>query len=399
VGDLRSLSRRTRAAESGIIDDLFQLTQERVDLVSFAAGAPDTALLPVELLDELTSRAVAHFGRAVLQYGHTLGFPPLREAVLPLLAARGLSRTSADVHIATGGSGALNNVCMALLDEGDVVAVERPTYSPALKVLAAYGARVVDVDCDEHGLLPDALDAVLAAQPVKVLYTLPTFQNPTGRTMPAERRAAVAAVVARHDTFLVEDDVYYDLRFRGDDVPALSSLLPDRSVYLTSFSKLFAPAVRTGVAVMPPDVLAGVLKLKQGIDMQTSSYTQALVTEFVTSGWADKHREVLRIEYGRRLAVLDRALGAHLPAGFRWAVPDGGMFVWVEGPPTLDAMALLRPAVEAGVAFVPGAAFFVTPAHAPHTLRLSFASVPEDHIEEGVRRLAAVLAPGRGGSR
>jgi 2-aminoadipate transaminase len=392
VAGTLTLSARARASASSVIDDLFRLTRSRPDVVSFAAGAPDTSLLPVELLGDLTRAAVDRHGRVVLQYGDTQGFPPLREAVLPLLARRGLDCTVDDVHISTGGSGALNNLCMALLDEGDVVAVERPTYSPALRVFASYGARVVDVPGDADGLHPDALDACLARRPVRFLYAMPTFQNPTGRTMPAERRAAVAEVLDRHGTLLVEDDVYFDLRYRGEHLPALSALRPGRSVYLGSFSKLLAPALRTGYAVLPRPLLDGVLRLKQGIDMQTSSLTQALVAESLTGGRADRHLGVLRAVYQRKLGLLRDAVARHLPPSFTTNDPDGGMFLWLTAPAGVDLTVLLEAAVRGGVAYVPGSTFHADEAAAPrNTARLAFADVPEERIDEGARRLARVL--------
>jgi 2-aminoadipate transaminase len=328
----------------------------------------------------------------VLQYGATQGFEPLRSAVLPALARYGICGTAADVHVSTGGSGGLNNVCMAVLDPGDVVAVERPTYAPAVKVFRAYGAEVVDVACDADGMIPEALDTLLRARRLKLVYLLPTFQNPSGRTMPAARRVAVAEILRRHDVLAIEDDVYGALRYSGTPVPALAAAAPERVVYLGSVSKLLAPAMRTGIAVLPPALLTTVLALKQGIDMQTSTYTQALVTVFLTDGHAAGHVARLRASYGERLDILDAALTEHLPEGYAWRRPDGGMFLWLEGPATLDAGRALPAALDAGVAYVPGEAFHVTPADGRRALRLSFASLPAERIDEGVRRLAAVLA-------
>ncbi|QIZ37318.1 PLP-dependent aminotransferase family protein [Saccharopolyspora sp. ASAGF58] len=385
------LSTPARSSRPGVIDELFDLARAAPDIVSLAAGAPDTSLLPVELLGELTASAVDRFGREVLQYGATQGFLPLREALVPRLRDRGVHCGSEDVHVSTGGSGALNNVCLALLDPGDVVAVERPTYAPAVKVFRAYQAKVIEVACDADGMLPDALDETLRARPVKFVYLMPTFQNPTGRSMPPERRAAIASVARHADVLLVEDDVYSELRYAGTPAAALTAFAPERSVYLTSCSKLFAPAMRVGVAVMPKDLLARVLMLKQGIDMQTSTYTQALVTEFLTGGHAEAHLVRLHDAYAARLRALDSALTTHLPLGFSWQRPDGGMFLWLTGPASLDAEAILPTAIARGVAYVPGSAFHVYPGEGRETMRLSFAGVTEESIEEGVRRLAAVV--------
>jgi len=386
-----ALARRSRAVRSGPIDDLFALTAGRQDLVSFAAGAPDADALPVDLVLPATQRALARWGPAALQYGSTQGLLPLREACLPVLAARGIQVSTDEVHVATGAAGGLNNLGMALLDEGDTVVVERPTYGPAVKVFRSYGADVVDVACDHAGLIPEALDAMLSTRPVKAVYLLPTFQNPTGRTMSAQRRAAVADLLVRHGVLAIEDDVYSDLRFGGSPVDALWSHAPDQVVYLTSLSKTLAPALRTGIMVVPPRLAEAVLALKQGIDMQTSSFTQAVTTELLRAPRLAAHVGATVDLYRRKRDALVNVLTAGLFGEFTWRVPDGGLFLWLQGPRAFDADALLPTALDAGVAYLPGSAFHVTPEDGRNTLRLSYASPALPDVERGAARLAACL--------
>ncbi|BDT98616.1 PLP-dependent aminotransferase family protein [Nocardia sputorum] len=385
-------SRRAAEVGSGPIDDMFATLARRPEVVSFAVGAPDPALLPGELVATLSRNAIERYGSAVLQYGMTQGFAPLLDEARNLLRRRHIRCTHDRLHISTGGSGALHNVCLAVLDPRDVVLVETPTYGPAVKEFRSHGATVVAVPSDEFGIVPEALEEALSGYDAAFVYLLPTFQNPTGRTMPAERRARIAEIAVRHDTLIVEDDVYTDLRYRGVAPPALWSFAPDNSVYITSLSKTLAPAIRVGITVMPADLLKTVLALKQGIDMQTSTYCQAIAAEFLGSSAGAAHLAHVVESYSAKLDVLTAAAERHLPAGFRWTEPDGGMFLWVEGPAGFDADAALTEALRQGVAFLPGSAFYADDvAGHRNAMRLSFANVPRDDIDRGVALLGAVL--------
>ncbi|MEV4240529.1 PLP-dependent aminotransferase family protein [Nocardia sp. NPDC050408] len=381
---------REAAMRSGPIDDAFATLARRPDVISFAVGAPDPALLPGELVSSLAGAAIAKYGNTVLQYGLTQGFPPLLEQARILLSGRGIGCSPERVHIATGGSGALHNICMALLNPGAVVLVETPTYGPAVKVFRSHGALVVEVASDADGILPEALDSALAQHDPAFVYLLPTFQNPTGRTMSTARRTQVAEVITRHDALVVEDDVYTDLRYCGEPLPPLWSFAPDRTAYITSLSKTLAPALRIGITVLPDDLLEPVLALKQGIDMQTSAFNQAIAAEFLGTPVGSEHLSLLVKSYAAKLNTVVTALGKYFPPGFSWTEPDGGMFVWVEGPADFDADMLVVPALNRGVAFLPGSAFFAAPDAPRNAIRLSFATVPEHRIEPGIELLAGL---------
>ncbi|MET8876294.1 PLP-dependent aminotransferase family protein [Nocardia sp. NPDC004604] len=383
---------RDAAPRSGPIDDAFTTLVRRPDVISFAVGAPDPALLPGELIASLAAAAIAKYGNTALQYGLTQGFPPLLEQARMLLSGRGIGCATSRLHIATGGSGALHNVCMALLGPGSVVLVETPTYGPAVKVFRSHGATVVQVECDADGVIPEALDIALAQYDAAFVYLLPTFQNPTGRTMSAARRARVAEVITWHRALVVEDDVYTDLRYRGEPLPALWSFAPDNTVYITSLSKTLAPALRIGIAVLPVDLLEPVLALKQGIDMQTSAFSQAIAAEFLGTPAGDAHLGRLVASYAVKLNTVTNALEKYFPTGFSWSEPAGGMFVWVQGPTDFDADAVLPRALAAGVAYLPGSAFFAAADAPRNAIRLSFAGVPEHRIDRGIELLAGLCA-------
>ncbi|WP_328389107.1 aminotransferase-like domain-containing protein [Nocardia sp. NBC_00416] len=384
--------RRRPVVRSGPIDEAFATLAGRPDVISFAVGAPDPALLPVDTVASLAADALAEYGSTALQYGVTRGFPPLLEQARVLLSGRGIECPPERLHIATGGSGALHNLGMALLEPGAVVLVESPTYGPAVKVFRSHGAAVAEVESDAEGMIPEALDAALAQQPdIALVYLLPTFQNPTGRTMSAARRAHIADVVIGHGALVVEDDVYTDLRYRGEPVPAFWSFAPDNTVYISSLSKTLAPALRIGIEVLPGELVEPVLALKQGIDMQTSAFAQAIAARFLAGSAARNHLELLTKTYAEKLDSMTAALTRHFPQEYRWTEPEGGMFLWVEGPPGLDTDALLGPALDSGVAFLPGSAFFADEAPSS-ALRLSFAGVPTDRIDRGIELLARVCA-------
>ncbi|WP_426565396.1 PLP-dependent aminotransferase family protein [Angustibacter sp. McL0619] len=385
------LARRALSTSVGPIDELFATVARRPDVVSFAAGAPDLALLPVPKVAAAAQRALDRWGPRILQYGPTEGFAPLREACLPLLAARGLSVTADAVHISTGGSGGLATACQALLDEADVVLVERPSYPPAVKVFRSFGAHVVGVPSDQHGIIPGALDHALTEHRPKLVYLMPTFQNPTGRTASAQRRQAVASVLRDHGALAVEDDVYYDLRYSGSALAALAAYAPEHVIYLTSLSKTVAPALRIGIVVPPPALMPAMLALKQGIDMQTSSLTQAIATEALTDPAAPAQLEALRTSYSRKRDLLVSALRAELDHRFAFDVPDGGLFLWLQGPDGFDAERALPAALDVGVAYLPGASCYAEPGHGRSALRLSFAAPPAADIAGAVGRLASVL--------
>ncbi len=383
------------AVASGPIDDIFAALAGRPDVVSFAVGAPDPALLPGELVSALSRDVIGKYGSTVLQYGMTQGFGPLLDESRNLLRARHIRCGHDSLHISTGGSGALHNVCLALLDPHDVVLVETPTYGPAVKEFRSHGATVVGVPSDDSGIVPEALEEALARYDVAFVYLLPTFQNPTGRTMPTSRREQIARIVVRQDTLVVEDDVYTDLRYRGVAPPAIASFAPDNSIYITSLSKTLAPALRVGITVMPPDLLRNVLALKQGIDMQTSTYCQAIAAEFLGSAAGAAHLAHVVEVYSAKLDTLADAVERYFPSGFQWAVPEGGMFLWLEGPQGFDAEALLGEALREGVAFLPGSVFYADDADHRNTMRLSFANVPRDDIDRGVALLAALCEEAR----
>jgi 2-aminoadipate transaminase len=390
----RLASRCSRLKPSAIREIL--KTTAAPDLISFAGGLPAPELFPVETLRGVTEATLRDDGAGALQYGTTEGYPPLREWVCAHLAATVGLRVSPDqVLITSGSQQGLDLLGKVLLDPGDPVLVENPSYLGALQAFGSYEARFVGVASDENGLRPDELRRALeqASPKPKFLYLIPNFQNPTGTSLAPARRAEVVALAAAFGVPVVEDDPYGQLRYRGEAPSALGALPGAHDwVYLGTFSKILAPGMRLAWVVTPNRALfESLVSAKQAADLHTSSFTQRLVWRYVReAGPLDAHVGRLRATYGRRRDAMLGALTRHLPAGCRWTKPDGGLFLWVELPPAIDTTELLQAALRQKVAFVPGEPFWVGEP-VQNTLRLNFSNADEERIEEGVRRLGRLI--------
>jgi 2-aminoadipate transaminase len=389
------VAERLRGVASSPVREILALTQ-RPGVISFAGGLPAPELFDAAGLREAFAVALADgaAGRT-LQYSTTEGDPALRAGIAARLTGRGLPTEADDVLVTSGSQQALTLVAAVLLEPGDVVLAEEPSYLAALQCFAMAGARVVPVPCDDDGLDPDALPALVRRERPKLLYTVPTFHNPTGRTLPLERRRALAAAAARLGLWIVEDDPYGELRYRGEPIAPIAALpgAEDRTIALSTLSKVLVPGLRIGWLRAPAALRRALVVAKQAADLHTSTIDQAAAAHWLATKDLDAHVAGLRAAYGPRRDALVDGLAGTLPAGSRWTRPDGGMFVWVRLPGGWDADALLARALEREVAFVPGWPFYGgRPDRA--TLRLSFTAHTTGEIAEGLARLAAAVAAG-----
>ncbi len=380
------LARRAERLEPSVIREILKIT-EQPGILSLAGGLPAPESFPVEAMREACQRVLTDTPREALQYAASEGYGPLRDWVAAQLRTQGMTVQASQVLITTGSQQGLDLVGKLLIDAGAVVAVEAPTYLGALQAFAPYEPEFVAVDCDEQGPLPQGLAAATGA---RFLYLLPNFQNPSGRSMGAARRIDVAQAAARAGLALVEDNPYGELWFDAPPPPPISATAGEGSIYLGSFSKVLAPGLRLGYVVAPPALYPKLLQAKQAADLHTPGFNQRVAHEVIRNGFLDTHLPQVRARYKAQRDAMRAALDKHLPAGCRFNVPAGGMFFWVELPPQLDAVALLPKAVDAGMAYVPGAPFYC---HAPrlNTLRLSFVTVAPPQIEQGVAALGRVL--------
>jgi 2-aminoadipate transaminase len=380
-----------RPVESSPIRELLALTNHP-EMISFAGGFPAAELFDVDGWRTAFARALTDSdARRNLQYASTEGNPDLRALIARRQTSRGLPTHEDDLLITTGSQQALTLIAASMLEPGSVVAVEEPTYLAALQCFRMAGARVVPVAGDEDGIVPEALAEVIERDRPALLYLVPTFANPTGRTLTAERRVAVAELAAGNDLWVVEDDPYGELRYRGTPLPALAADSGGRVISLGSLSKICAPGLRLGWLRAPASLLPALAVAKQAADLQTSTIDQAAAAHYLADTDLDGYVATVREAYRVRRDTMIDLLPEVMPPGTRWTNPDGGMFIWLRLPGEIDTATALRAAVREQVAFVPGAPFFATNPDTA-TMRLSFTTNTPAKITKGMRRLAVALA-------
>jgi 2-aminoadipate transaminase len=383
-------ARRAARMNPSIIREILKVT-EKPGILSMAGGLPSADTFPVEALKAACDHVLTHNPREALQYAASEGFAPLREWVAARVAALGMNVSPDQVLITSGSQQGLDLVGKILCDAGAPVAVETPTYLGALQAFTPYEPIFASLASDHEGPRPEALAALPHDAPgTRFAYLLPNYQNPTGRVMSAQRRVEVVEAARRAGVPIVEDNPYGDLWFDQPPPASLSSLWPEGSMYLGSFSKVLTPGFRLGYIVAPTELYPKLLQAKQAADLHTPGFNQRVVYEVVKSGFLDAHIPSIRARYKANRDAMAAALREHLPAGCEYQSPEGGMFFWIRLPQGLDAMALLPQAVDAGIAFVPGAAFYAHQADA-RTMRLSFVTLTPDLIAEGVATLGRVL--------
>lgn len=365
-------------------------------VVSLAGGNPDLSVLPGGDIGALASSLLAERGGEILQYGSGAGATPLRDLVVQLMSRGGSDITSADVLPTTGSQAGLDLVTKLYCNPGDVILAEGPTYVGALGVFGAYEVDVRHVEVDEHGLDPQrvatALDQLAAeGKRVPFVYVIPSFQNPTGVTMPAERRRELVRVCAERDVMIVEDDPYALLSFdRSGPLPSMHGMDPEHVIHLGSFSKIFAPGLRVGWLVAPPEVRGRLQIAAESVVIHPSNLAQSLVTSWVGSEQWEPALDRAVEFYRERWQAMKAALEEFMPEHASWTEPTGGFFTWVTVPGLADKDDLLRDAIEQGVVLVPGSACY-SDGRSSDAVRLAFSGVSPVRIREGVKRFAQVL--------
>jgi len=390
-------AQRTQVMTSSAMRDLMAIT-ERSEIISLAGGLPDTASFPPETFAALMTTIAQSSCARALQYGPTEGLMTVRQAIVEVMAAEGITGVGADdVLVTTGGQQVIDLVCKTLIDPGDVIVAEAPTYPGAVPAFSAYQADVVQIEMDADGMRIDLLEQALArldqeGRRPKFIYTIPTFQNPGGVTMSLPRRRRLVEIAAERELLVLEDNPYGLLRFEGEPLPTLRTL--DGGIYviyLGTFSKILSPGLRLGWAVAPAPVLDKLNVAKQSVDLCSSSVSQYFVAAYFAQGrWREYVASLTSIYRRRRDAMLE-ALTEHLPSEAHWTTPQGGLFVWATLPDYIDTTDLLARALAENVAFVPGRAAFMD-GRGASSLRLNFSGVGEDDIREGIRRIGKVVA-------
>lgn len=364
------------------------------EIISFGGGSPANESFPIDVIKDITDKALVEKGEKILQYGITEGWPALRQAYVEHIAKpKGITATVDNVIVTTGASQGIQLLADVFLNPGDVVLVESPTFLGVFSVFNKYFVKCVPVSMDEHGLIIDDLEAKIKEHNPKMLYTIPTFQNPTGRTLPIERRQQVATLASQYNFIVLEDDPYCDLRYKGEEVPNIKTF--DKTgnvVLLNSFAKIISPGLRVGTVLAEPEIIQKLTVAKQGADTHTSNLSQEICAEFLNRGLLPGHLKNIKPIYEERLNAMLRAIKLYFPEGTKYTEPEGGLFVWVELPGSPDVLELFKKAAsEYKVAFVPGIHFCKNPDDGIRHLRLNFSSSRPEQIEEGIKRLGELF--------
>jgi 2-aminoadipate transaminase len=364
----------------------------RPEVVSLAGGMPFVHALPSDEVRDVAAEVIADDHDVALQYGGGQGSPALRDRVTMLMGAEGIAADPEDVVITTGAQQALDLLGKLFIDPGDTIAVEAPSYVGALTAFGAYQPRYLTIDIDDDGMVVESLErALIAGERPKFVYTVPTFGNPAGVTMSADRRRDLVALCREASVPIIEDNPYGLLRFEGEPEPCLRTLDPENVIYVGTVSKTFSPGVRVGWALAEQSVIQRLVLAKEAADLCGSNLTMAITERWFADDerWRPALASLVDVYRHRRDAMLE-ALEEHMPEGATWTRPAGGFFVWVTLPEWLDAKALLAAAVERRVAYVPGTGFFPD-GRGRNMMRLAFCLPPEERIREGVARLGALL--------
>ncbi len=396
-------ARRMSNIKASFIRELLKVTQQP-DVITFGGGFPASELFPIEKVRAACEKVLKENGQKALQYTTTEGYPPLRQWLADRLAQYGINVGADNVLITSGSQQALDFIGRVLLDEGDRILIESPTYLGALQAWNAYGAKYETVNTDDNGIVPEDFEVKIGTN-VKFAYILPNFQNPMGVTLPLERRQKLVKIAAERGVPIIEDDPYGQLRFEGEPVKPLCVLdgelrkndgdktFNGNVVYTSTFSKTLAPGLRMGWVVGHPDLIRKMVLAKQGTDLQCSTFDQYITYELVTEGFLDEHINLIRRVYKERRDAMIEAFEEFMPDGTTWTVPQGGLFLWLRLPEGCDALELFPLAIEEKVAYVPGIPFY--PNGGPrNTMRLNFSAAAPERIREGVHRLSVMIKRG-----
>ncbi|MFH1687279.1 MAG: PLP-dependent aminotransferase family protein [bacterium] len=384
------ISERVMSLESSVIREILKISSQP-GVISFAGGLPAPELFPTNELKQAMSDALDNYGPACVQYTITLGVIPLRALLAERASAAGEPTEADNLMITAGSQQGLDLVGRIFLQRGDYILTENPTYVGALQAFDYYGARYATIEMDDKGMIIDQVEANLKKHKPKFIYTISSFQNPTGITMSHERRVALVDLALKYDIPIVDDNPYGDVRFAGEPQPSMKSLAPEAVISLQTFSKVCAPGLRIGWMNAPKEIIRVIEKVKQGTDLHTNTLCQYIMLEFIKSGRLEPHIEKIKKDYLTKRDVMLSAMRRHFPDGISWTEPEGGLFLWVTLPEHMSAKEMLPEAVANKVAYVYGQPFFPNEERGANTLRLNFSNATHENIEIGIQRLAKLF--------
>lgn len=396
-------AQRMKGMKSSIVREILKITSQP-DVISFAGGMPAPELFPLKEIEQACVKVLRKHGSSALQYSISEGYVPLREFIVQKMARYNIMATVDNVLITTGSQQGLDLVARVLVDPGDVIIVEAPTFVGALQSFTAYQASYAGVPLDDEGMMVDVLEQKIVETHPKFMYVLPNFQNPAGVTLSKNRRERLVTLAHQYGVPILEDDPYGELRFEGEHLEPLVVLSARQNgqqsgyfegdvIYMSTFSKTLAPGLRLGWVVAPVEVIKKLVQAKQGADLHTSTFDQMMAYEVVSDGFLDEHVKEIKETYRQRRDAMLTAMDQRFPDGTTWTRPQGGLFLWVRLPEGVDCEELIKEAIEQKVAFVPGTAFYAD-GSGHDSLRLTFATCPSDMIDEGIKRLGKAIVRG-----
>jgi 2-aminoadipate transaminase len=384
-------AKRMEGMKASEIRELLKLTT-KPEIISFAGGLPAPELFPVEEMKKVAVKVLDEGGQQALQYSTTEGFAPLREKIAARMEKLGISTEADRILITSGSQQGLDFTGKIFLNPDDVVVCESPSYLGAINAFKAYDCKFVEVPTDDDGMIMEDLEEILKTTPkARMIYVIPDFQNPTGKTWSVERRKQLLEIAGKYDLPIIEDNPYGELRFEGEIPPSVKAFDTDgRVIFLGTFSKTFAPGLRIGWVCASEEILGKYIMVKQGADLQTSTISQRELNAFLEMCSLDEHIEKIKAVYKKRRNLMLDTMKEHFPEEVKYTYPQGGLFTWVELPEYINARDLMIKALEKKVAFVPGGSFFPNGGH-ENAFRLNYSNMPEEKIVEGIKRLAEVL--------
>jgi len=388
--DESRFAKRMQGMKGNAIRELLSVSQQP-GMISFAGGLPSAETFDTETVANIAHDVLMKDGKSILQYGSTEGYGPLREKLLEYLRKDNFDINHENLLITSGAQQGIDLASKALLNPGDVVVVESPSYLAALQIFKTYEAKLVVVQSDENGMVVSELEKVIAEHNPKVVYSVPTFQNPSSATMPLERRKQLCNVLEENEIILIEDNPYGDLRYNGEEQPKIFNLDDSNQIlYLGTFSKIISPGLRVGFAVGNEDLITKMRIGKQGTDVQTTTLAQAIISEYFKRDILKSHIESIKDLYRKKRDHFLKRMEEFFPTSVKWNYPEGGLFVWAELPEQYDSQELFKIAISRNVAFVPGNSFFVD--DKKNCLRLNFSNASFEEMDEGLKRLGKAIS-------
>lgn len=387
----KKFARRTQSLKPSEVREILKVT-ERPEIISFAGGLPAPELFPIEEIKKACIEVLNDKGQAALQYSTTEGYIPLREAICGRMKNLNIETSIDNVIITTGSQQALDLSGKLFIDEGDTIICESPTYLAAINAFKAYMPKFQEVAMDEEGMIMEELEKTLIANPnAKFIYTIPDFQNPTGRTMSLSRRKKLVELANQYDIVIIEDNPYGEVRFAGEKLPPVKHFDTEgRVIYLSTFSKIFAPGLRLGWICADTEFIDKYVPFKQNVDLHSDIFAQMITAKYMELFDIEAHIEKIREVYRHRRELMINCIKEEFPKNVKYTLPDGGLFIWVQLPENVDTSKLFVKALENNVVFVSGQSFFPN-GNCKNGLRLNYSNMPDERIIEGIKRLAKVI--------